>query len=501
MNEGHFHRLKVKDLGIDSYRENIIFLRADSHVCISEGFTALTRVVVHKNSHRIIATLNVVSSAFINKGEAGLSIEAMNRLGVKDGEMILVSHLSPVESLSRVRAKVYGKELDQLSYNEIIKDVVAGHYSNIELAAFVSACAGDKMTVNEMIALTKAMIAVGEKMQWKSNMIVDKHCVGGLPGNRTTPLVVSIVAAAGLVIPKTSSRAITSPAGTADTMETMAPVELGIQQIQEVVAAEGGCIVWGGAAMLSPADDLLISVERSLDIDSAGQMIASVLSKKAAAGSTHVVIDIPVGPTAKVRTHEEALKLRYYFSAVGQAIGIQLEIIITDGSQPVGKGIGPSLEAMDILSVLKNEEHAPRDLKDRAITLSAALLKLSGRFAPGTESAVALDILESGKAYRKFMAICNAQGGFREPEFARFRYDVLAETAGTVKTIDNRKLARIAKLAGAPKEPCAGVLFNAPVGKKIEKGDLLFSIYAGLQAELDYTIEYLKTINGLIDIS
>ena len=501
MNSPHKHSLRIKDLGIDTYRENIIFMRADCHVCISEGFTALTRVIVHTSSNRIIATLNVVHSEILKKGEVGLSIEAIKRLGVKDGDIIFVSHLHPIESLSKVRAKMYGKELDEASYNEIIKDVVAGHYSNIEIAGFVSACAGDNLTVKEMISLTKAMIATGKTMQWKKDIILDKHCVGGLPGNRTTPIVVSIVAAAGLTIPKTSSRAITSPSGTADTMETMTTVNLSIEKIQQVVEIEGGCIAWGGAVKLSPADDLLIAVEKALEIDSEGQMIASVLSKKSAAGSTHVVIDIPVGPTAKVRSHEEALKLQYYFQAVSEAIGIHTEVIITDGTQPVGKGIGPSLEALDVLAVLQNKTDAPTDLKERAITLSAALLKLSGQYASGTELTIARTILENGEAYKKFMAICEAQGGFKEPTLAKYRFDVLAEKEGIVKSIDNRKLARIAKLAGAPKVPSAGVLYNAALGKQIHKGDLLFSIYAESNGELEYAKEYLNSLNALIEIN
>ncbi len=501
MNNPQSHTLRVKDLGIDTYRENIIFMRADCHVCISEGFTALTRVIVHSNINRIIATLNVVRSDIIGNGEVGLSIESIKRLGVKDGDIIFVSHLHPIESLSKVRAKMYGKELDQASYSEIITDVVAGHYSNIEIAAFVSACAGDNLSVNEMTGLTKSMIASGRIMKWKKSIILDKHCVGGLPGNRTTPIVVSIVAAAGLTIPKTSSRAITSPAGTADTMEAMTTVNLTIEKMQEVVEKEGGCLAWGGAVNLSPADDLLIAVEKALEIDSVGQMIASVLSKKAAAGSTHVVIDIPVGPTAKVRSHEEALKLKHYFKVVSEAIGIHTEVIITDGTQPVGKGIGPSLEALDVLAVLENKADAPNDLKERAITLSAALIKLSGQYASGTESTLARNLLENGKAFKTFMAICEAQGGFKKPKLAKHRFDVLAESEGTVKSIDNRKLARIAKLAGAPKVTSAGVLYNAALGKQIHKGDLLFSIYAESNGELEYAKEYLISSNTLIEIS
>lgn len=492
--------IKIKDLGIGTYRENIIFIRADNPVCSAEGFTALTRVVVRKNKRKIVATLNIVHSDLLAPREISLSQEAMKCLGAREGDRVSVSHLQPIDSLSYVRAKIYGHEIDEQAYREILQDIVAGYYSNIELSAFVTACAGDKLSVNEITSLTKAMIETGESMKWESKMIFDKHCVGGLPGNRTTPVIVSIVAAAGLIIPKTSSRAITSPAGTSDTMETITNVVLSDKEIRDTIVLTGGCFAWGGAVNLSPADDLLIAIERSLDIDNTGQMVASVLSKKVAAGSTHVVIDIPVGPTAKVRTNEEALKLQYYFKAVSEALHIHVEVVITEGIQPVGRGIGPSLEAMDVLAVLRNDSHAPADLKERAIALSATLLKLSGKYAAGTEYSVAKAILESGEAYQKFRQICLSQGGFREPVYAPYSYQVLATTRGTVKVIDNRKLARIAKLAGAPRSVSAGVLYNAPLGMVIKPGDLLFTIYAESQGELDYAKEYLNSLTSLIII-
>ena len=493
-------QLIIKDLGIDTYNENILFLKADCTICKSEGFTALTRLEVYRNGNHIVATLNIIHSDLLKDCEASLSSNAMKKLDLKNGDAISIAHLHSIESLSLVRAKIYKKELNENAFKEIINDVVEGHYSNIELAAFVSACAGDNLTVKEICYLTKAMINVGNKIEWGNKLIFDKHCVGGLPGNRTTPIVVSIVAAAGLIIPKTSSRAITSPAGTADTMETITNVNLSIDEIKKVIELEGGCFAWGGAVKLSPADDILIAVEKSLDIDSEGQMVASVLSKKAAAGSTHVVIDIPVGSTAKVRSNEEALRLQYYFKAVSEDIGIHTEVIITDGTQPVGRGIGPSLEAIDVLEVLKNNATAPLDLKERSITLAAELLKLSGRFTLGTEHTVARTILENGKAYEKFKKICEAQGGFKEPKLARYKHDVFSTKNGIVTSIDNRKLARIAKLAGAPKSPSAGVQFYAPLGRELKTRELLFIIYSESEGELDYAKEYLNRLTDLIII-
>lgn len=498
--DGAVHSLRIKDLGIDTYRENIVFIRSDSSICKSEGFTALTRITIHSKEKKLVATLNMVTSDLLEKGELSLSQEAMKTLNVKNGDSVTLSHLHPIESLAKVRAKMYRQSLDEQSFREIISDIVSGYYSNIEIAAFVSACAGNNLSVSEITSLTKAMIDVGSKLTWNKNMVLDKHCVGGLPGNRTSPIVVSIIAAAGLTIPKTSSRAITSPAGTADTMETITKVDLSIDRIKEIVESEGGCIVWGGSVKLSPADDLLIAVEKSLDIDSEGQMVASVLSKKSAAGSTHVIIDIPVGPSAKVRSMDEALRLQYYFKTVSEAIGLHTEIIITDGRQPIGKGIGPSLEAMDVIAVLKNLPDAPNDLKERAIMLSAALLKLSGKYGSGTETEIARSFLENGLAYKKFLKICEAQGDMKEPAYAKYHFDVKSELQGVVKSVDNRKLARIAKLAGAPQFPSAGILYNSPIGKKINKGDILFTIYAESNGELEYAKEYLSGIGTLIEI-
>lgn len=493
--------LTLKRLGIDTQKEYVVYMRADCHICISEGFEAMTRLQVTVKKITIIATLNVLHSELLRHDQASLSESAWNRLNAKEGAEILFSHLQPVGSMGNVRSKMYGKQLDDEAYFHIIRDIADTKYSNIELAAFITACAGDRMTVTEISGLTKAMIKVGEKLDWGKDIIVDKHCVGGLPGNRTTPIVVSIVAAAGLTIPKTSSRAITSPAGTADTMETMTNVDLSLEKIKEVVSQYGGCMAWGGAVALSPADDVLIKVEKALDVDSEGQMIASVLSKKAAAGSTHVVIDIPVGKTAKVRTEEDAQKLKYYFTVVGRTIGLKVKVLITNGSQPIGRGIGPALEAFDVLSVLRNEEQAPANLKKRAVLIAGAVLEMAGHSEMGKGKKDALQFLKTGKAYTKFMAICKAQGGFKNPVAGSLQHQVLAEKNGTVVEIDNRRLAKIAKLSGAPSDAGAGVLYLAPLGKQVVQGEPLFTIYADSKGELAYALKYLESQKDIIKIT
>lgn len=493
-----FNTLKLIRLGIDTQKEYVVFMRKDCHICKSEGFEALNRVLVSVKGASIIATLYIITDGILVPGKAALSESAWEHLHAKEGDEISFAHVQPVTSMRSIRSKMYGKQLNYEALNNIIKDIVEGHYSNIEIAAFITACGGDNLNINEIIGLTKAMIHSGQKLSWNKKVVVDKHCVGGLPGNRTTPIVVSIVAAYGLTIPKTSSRAITSPAGTADTLEMLTEVNLDINQIRKVVEKENGCFVWGGSIKLSPADDILIRIERALDVDSEGQMIASVLSKKVAAGSTHVVIDIPIGKTAKVRTEEDAQKLEYYFKVVGKAMGVKVKVLFTDGSQPVGRGIGPSLEAMDVLSVLRNDENAPQDLRDKSILIAGKIINLANNSNQKNGMELAQKILSSGEAYEKFMAICKAQGGIKEPQFAPYKKEILAKKTGIITEIDNRRLSKTAKLAGAPHDAKAGVLLKTPLQAKVNKGEVLFTIYAETKGELKYAMEYLKSEPDII---
>lgn len=486
--------LPLSRAGIDTYRQPVVFMHEDCHICRAEGFAALTRIRIDLEDRRVIATLNVVSGAdWLNVDTAALSEAAWIALGATDGAKARFSHPEPPASTSSIRAKAYGQTLDRDEFDGIIADTLDYRLSDLDLAAFVTACAGDRLNLAETIALTHSMQGAGDTLDWGGAQVLDKHCVGGLPGNRTTPIVVAIIAAAGHLIPKTSSRAITSPAGTADTMEAMAPVDLDAQGLRRVVEAEGGCVVWGGKLNLSPADDLLIRIERPLDFDSIGQLVASVLSKKAAVGATDVLIDMPVGPTAKVRSGKAADVLQARLGGVADAIGLKLAVHQSDGSVPVGRGIGPALEARDVLAVLRRAPDGPADLRDRALELAGLLLDMAPGVTAGAGRGQATALLNSGTAEAKFMAICAAQGGFREPPRATHRIPVLAAKSGTIAAVDNRLIARIAKLAGAPRQKGAGVLLHASVGDVVNIGDPLFEIHAETPGELDYARDYASS--------
>src|ERR1051326_415333 len=475
-------------------------MHKDCPVCRAEGFEAHNRVLLKAHGKHIIATLYQVTGNLVDLYVAALSDEAWLRLALKDGDEIAVEHPEPIESLASVRGRIYGNALDGASLRAIIADVADGRYPSIEIGAFLTACAANPLTSEEVLSLTRAMVQVGDHLTWNSDIVVDKHSVGGLPGNRTTPIVVAIAAAVGLTMPKTSSRAITSPAGTADMMETLAPVDLDADAIHRVVEREGGCIVWGGAVRLSPADDILIRVERALDIDTEGQMIASVLSKKVAAGATHLVLDMPVGPTAKVRTNAAATALSQGLLQVAQEFGIKTRVIATDGNQPVGRGIGPALEALDVLAVLKNDPDAPSDLRERSLALSGALLELAHAAEEGSGAALAARVLVEGRAWEKFQRICEAQGGMRIPPVSSERHEIVSRQKGRLHRIDNRKVAKLAKLAGAPEDRAAGIRLHAHLGDSMEIEQPLCTVHAEAPGELSYALAYASSNPDIFEV-
>jgi thymidine phosphorylase len=484
------HPLRARRLGLETQHEPIVFMHADCPVARSEGFAARAQVELHAAGRSALATLYQISGEVIATDEVAMSETVWHRLRVGEGETIEVRHPQPLTSMSPVRAKVYGHRLDLERLRLIIGDIAAERFSDVQLAAFVTAFSSHPAELREMTALTRAMFEVGDRLAWGSPVVVDKHSVGGLPANRTTPIIVAIVAAAGLMIPKTSSRAITSPAGTADVMETMTSVDLDIPAMREVVEREGGCIVWGGSVRLSPADDILIRVERALDLDSSTQLVASVLSKKIAAGSTHVLIDLPVGPTAKVRTEQEAEEITAHLIAVGAEFGLRVRPMVTDGTQPVGTGVGPALEARDVLAVLRRDTAAPQDLRARAVKLAGAVIELGGAAPDGEGAELAAAILDDGRALARFMAICAAQGGFREPPAAPLHRVLAARRSGIVASIDNRLLARLAKLAGAPRSNAAGLELHVKTGHLVARGQPLMTLHGESRGEIDYALAF-----------
>lgn len=498
MVNGSDDTLSLRRVAIDTYRENVAYMHRDCNLYRAEGFQALTKVIVSANGCRIHALLNVVDDeSIVAPDQLGLSEQAFDQIGLESGESVRVEQAELPLSMDAVRRKIAGERLHYDDFRAITDDIISNRYSKMEMAAFLVASGQNSLDREEILHLTRAMTESGDRLDWHDSLVVDKHCIGGIPGNRTSMLVVPIVAAHGMLMPKTSSRAITSPAGTADTMEVLSRVELSPERLHAIVREQRACLAWGGTAHLAPADDILIAVERPLGIDSQGQMVASILSKKLAAGSTHLLIDIPVGPTAKVRHMREALQLRKLFEYTGDRMGIYLEVIITDGSEPVGNGIGPVLEARDVMQVLHNDPIAPADLRQKALRLAGRILEFDPDVRGGYGYNIARDILESGRALAKLNAIIDAQGRQMQPPMpGPLQFEVCADQEGFVTAIDNYHIAKLARVAGAPLSKGAGVDLLHKLGSEVARGEPLYRVHAEFNAGFEFARHLADQTSG-----
>ncbi len=429
----------------------------------------------------------------VPSGQIGLFEEVLTQLHIKPPNSIEIEYASKPESVNHIREKLFGKRLSYEEMYHIMDDISHDRLTDVEKTYFVTACFTQGLNSDEIIDMTRAMVATGEKLKLKG-MVLDKHCIGGIPGNRTTMIVIPIVAAAGFTIPKTSSRAITSPAGTADTMECLAKVELPESRIKQIIHNIGTCIVHGGSMNLAPADDKIIQVEHPLSIDAEGQLLASVMAKKYSVGATHVLIDIPMGKSTKANTWKKAKHLKQMFELIGKKLGMFVKVVITDGSQPIGDGVGPLLEAQDVMAVLRNDPHAPADLKKKALHMAGILLEMTGKYKDGEK--IAKEILASGKALKKMNQIIAAQGKQKKPKLGEFRYALRASKVGRIKSIDNEIISKIARIAGAPDDKGAGLFINHKVHDFVQKNDILYTIYAQSQFKLNLALDIAKKESG-----
>jgi thymidine phosphorylase len=489
---------RLRHLPIDTLREHVIMIHEQTVRSGDLGFNPLDRVRVwgidsqREENSEIVGVLNFCRGSLLEPDEIGLSDEAFRDLGLPESAQVNASLAVAPASVDLVRAKLAGGQLQRVDFEAILADVAARRYSRVELAMFVFACSLKKLDLGELVDYTRAMIQTGEQLSFGSGPVVDKHCIGGIPGNRTTMIVVPILAALGLTVPKTSSRAITSPAGTADTMGVLADVSLSTERILEVTKQVGACIAWGGALDLAPADDVLITVERPMELDTEAQMVASILAKKKSVGATHALIDIPVGRSAKVRTYAAAEELAALFRAVAGQIDLRIEVCLTEARAPVGRGIGPVLEALDVLAVLRRERDAPQDLREKSLYIASRLLEMSGEVSAGAGYREARAVLDSGAALKKFNQIQSAQGARELPPAARFRHTICSHADGRIREIDCWEIARVAKRAGAPANVAAGVRLLRTVGDVVAKDDPLFEIHSSSETQLDEARTYAE---------
>ena len=446
------------------------------------------------NSKKIYAVTDIFPK-LVKKNEIGLSQELSKILRLKNKSIVEVSTSELSDASRLIKKKLSGKKLNKKELAFLISEIVHNNLTEAEIAFFTAAEKLNGMNFNEIINLTKAMVKTGAKLKFKGKYIADKHCIGGITGNRTTPIIVAICAAVGLTLPKTSSRAITSASGTADVIETISNVELSLKKIKKIVSKTGACLAWGGSLGIAPSDDKIIQVERLLNLDIEPQLIASIMSKKVATGAKYILIDIPYGKGAKVNNFINAKKLGKKFARMGKEFKLKLKVVYTDGSQPIGNGAGPTLELLDILKVLQNKEDTPADLKEKSLYLSTELIKLCGIKNPKKK---AEEALSSGKAYEKFKEIINAQNEKKNFEkriseltLSKRKKTIKAKKSGNIISIDNRKINSLCRILGTPETKSAGTYLHKHIGK-IKKGEPIITLYSESKSKMKDALKFIK---------
>jgi len=491
-------KLKVKIL--DIAKKGVLLHATDARqIGVLDG----DRVQVSQNTLGQSVTAMVdTTSTLLEPGSIGLYRLTCDRVCPAEGTEIEVREAVRPVSIESIKKKMNGDRLTKEETAQIVKDVVDENLSPIEISAYITASYIQGMDMDEVEHLTRSMVDTGDRLQFTSHPIVDKHSIGGVPGNKITLLVVPIIAASGLKIPKTSSRAITGAGGTADLMEVLAPVNFTAIEVQEMTMRVGGAIVWGGATNIAPADDKFIKVEYPFRIDARGQMLASVMAKKKAVGADLVVIDIPVGQNTKVLNVQEGRKLAREFIDLGERLGMRVECALTYGESPVGHSIGPNLEVREALAILEGHEQ-PTSLMQKSLSIAGILLEMSGKAPRGGGYDAAEKILRSGKALDKFRQIIEIQGGNPKVKAEEImpgshQFVVNAPIDGYVSELNNKALITIARASGAPQDRGAGIHIHAKKGMRVEKGEPILTIFAEREWRLQKAVEIGRTLMPLV---
>ena len=492
-------KLSLRVQPLDLMAGGIIVLMNAQEAHQNDIFTGY-RVIVRAGKRQITAMVDLTND-MVQPGHIGLFYEAFSELKPDKNGFVEVELTSRPESIEYIKNKLDGKENEPRQISTIINEVMQNRLSDGEMTAYMTACYIRGMSDNEVVGLTDAIVKTGQKFELKRSPILDKHCIGGVAGNRTTMVIVPIMAAAGCYMPKTSSRAITSAAGTADTMETLCPVTLPIDEMVAQVRKIGACVVWGGAINLAAADDKMIKVRNPLSLDPKGVLLASILAKKKSVGAQYCIIDIPVGRGVKVQDVHEARSLAKDFINIGKRLDIKIEAIITNGENPIGRGIGPALECRDVLGVLEGD--GPADLRDKSCQMAGTLMELAGKCRKGEGHAIAQKLITNGKALSKFKQIVEAQGGdarklnARSVPIGSHKYSFKAVRAGRISHLDNKMLSRLARAAGAPSDKGAGVYLHCNHGDMVRPGETLLDIYAESESKLDLAIKVLGSYEAI----
>jgi pyrimidine-nucleoside phosphorylase/thymidine phosphorylase len=384
----------------------------------------------------------------------------------------------------------------ELAANEI-QFLVDGYTHNdipdYQMSAFLMAVYYSGMTDREVSAMTDCMVGSGTTLDLSSipGVKVDKHSTGGV-GDKTSLIASPLAAAAGVIVPMISGRALGHTGGTLDKLESIPGfrTDLSIEQFKALLAEHGLAFI-GQTPEIAPADGKLYSLrDATATVESIPLIATSIMSKKLAAGLDALVLDVKVGSGAFMKKQVEARRLAQLMVGIGRRLDKRVQALITDMNQPLGYAVGNALEIMEVSQTLQNA--GPADLTRISLELAARMIYL-GKITKTLDEAreLAQSKLLDGSGYRKFKDVIGAQGGnpkvldqFELLPNATGAQEITTQRGGYVSAIDAELIGQASSLIGAGRntkedsiDPAVGVILEVKVGQKIDSGSILCRIY------------------------
>jgi pyrimidine-nucleoside phosphorylase len=398
-----------------------------------------------------------------------------------------------MRTVDLIRRKRDAEELSPEEIREFVDAYTRSEIPDYQASAFLMATYFSGMSDREVDALTQAFIGSGTTLDLSSipGMKVDKHSTGGV-GDKTSLISCPIAAAAGVVVPMISGRALGHTGGTLDKLESIPGfrTDLSIDEFKEQVAQHKLAFI-GQTPELAPADGKFYALrDATATVESIPLIASSIMSKKVAVGLDAIVLDVKVGSGAFMKKQVEARRLAQMMVGIGRRLDKRVQALITDMSQPLGYAIGNALEIMEVSQTLQNA--GPADLTRLSLELAARMIflaKISKTLEEAREIAQAR--LLDGSGYRKFKDVIAAQGGnpqvldrFELLPNATGAKEITTARGGYISAIDAELIGQASSMIGAGRDtkedsidPAVGVILEVKVGQKIEAGSILCRLY------------------------
>ncbi len=485
--------LKTRIIDIHEGEDLVVLINEED--AREHGITSMDKVSLIYDDKEFVFDVNL-SDTFVQRWEVGIFEDIREKYEIKGGQLVTVSFTKNTsESLDALKKGLTGKRLNQKEIFAIMKDISNNRFTDI-LTTYFSAMGFFFPSKDEdLYRMAKAMAETGEMLHFPG-IVADKHCMGGVPGNETTMIMIPLLTSLGIKMPKTFSKAITTPAATGECVSVLMDISFSKKEIEALVKKNNCCLVRGGGLDLAPADEKLIKVAYPLSMQSYSRTIVSIMAKKYAMGINHSLIDIPVWPSAKVPDMKTAKRLKQKYEYVGKKLGMKMHVEITDALQPIGAGIGAVLQVREVLRVLQQHPKRPMDLEKKAVYLCSKIIELVGMAKGKDAMKLAYGQLISGKARAMMQKIISAQHGdakinSEKLELAKMQKDIHAEKSGKVKYIDMKVVNVAARTLGSPLDLQAGLYLHKKLGDAVKKSEVIYTMYANDESKIRLAKEFL----------